>query len=148
MLGEALAGLASAGGSALVTAMVTDGWESVRARFARLLGRGDAARVTAAENQLERSRSALAELSGAELEQARTEQEIAWRTRLGDLLEIHPQAEAELRALVAEIQAQIVGSAGGVEQHMTAFNQAQQAAQGHGVQINTFGGQGEPDATR
>jgi hypothetical protein len=86
-------------------------------------------------------------LSGADLERARAEQEIVWRTRLADLLEHDPSAEQELRVLVAEVQAQVVGSAGRVEQHAAAFNQAQQAIQGHGVQNVTFGGQGGPGAS-
>jgi hypothetical protein len=147
MLAEALTGLASAGGSALVTAMVTDGWEGVRARCARLLGRGDAKKAEAAAAQLEESRAALAALSGTGLERARAEQEIMWRTRLGDLLEQDPGAEGELRALVGEMQALVIGSAGRVEQHATAFDRAQQAVQGTGVQNVTFGGQRGPGAS-
>ena len=144
MLTEALTALASAGGTALVTAMVTDGWEGVKGRFARLFGRGDAAQAEAAAGRLEQSRAALAGLSSPDLERARAGQEIVWRTRLGDLLEQDPAAERELRALVAEVQAQVIGSAGRVEQHAAAFDQAQQAVQGHGVQNVTFGGQGGP----
>jgi hypothetical protein len=144
MLGEALAALASMGGSALVTAMVSDGWESVRARFARLLGRDDAGGTQAAAARLEESRAALAELSGPGLERARAEQEIAWGTRLGDRLEQDPGAEAELRALVVEVQVLAAGSAGRVEQHAAAFDHARQAIQGHGVQNVTFGGQDGP----
>jgi hypothetical protein len=146
MLTEALTALASAGGTALVTAMVTDGWEGARARFARLFGRGDAARAEAAAGRLEQSRAALAGLSGPDLERARIEQEIVWRTRLGDLLEHDPAAEQELRTVVAEVQVQAAGSAGPVEQHVAAFDHAQQAIQGHGVQNVTFGGQGGPGA--
>lgn len=87
MLTEALTVLASTGGTALVTAMVTDGWEDVKARFAHLFGRGDAKQVEAAAGQLQQSHAALAGLSGPGLECARAEQEIIWRTRLGDLLE-------------------------------------------------------------
>jgi len=144
---EALVVLASTGGTALVTAMVTDGWEGVRARFARLLGRGDQKQAEAAVAQLEQSRGALAGLSGPDLERARAEQEIVWRTRLGDLLERDPGAEKELRALVAEVGALAGGSAGTVVQHAAAFDQAQQAVLGHGVQNVTFGGQGGPGAT-
>jgi hypothetical protein len=142
MLTEALAALASAGGTALVTAMVTDGWERVKARFARLLGRGDVKQAEVAAGQLEQSRAVLTGLSGPDLDRARAEQEIIWRTRLGDLLEQDPAAEQELRPLVAEVQAQVISSAGRVEQHAAAFDQAQQAVQGHGVQNVTFGGQG------
>jgi hypothetical protein len=97
MLSEALA----AGGTALVSAMATDGWTSAKQGFARLLGRGKPEQQEVTEQRLERSRQELAGRSGAELEQALTVQEAAWRLRLSDLLEDDPTAEAELRALVA-----------------------------------------------
>jgi hypothetical protein len=122
--------------------MVTDGWEGVRARFARLLGRGNAKESEKVAARLERSRWVLAASSSTELERVRANEEIAWRTRLEDLLENHPGAEEEeLRALIAEAQAQTIGSVGQVEQHAIAFDQAQQAVQGHGVQKVYFGGQ-------
>jgi hypothetical protein len=148
MLGEAAADLAAAGGTALVTAMVTDGWEGVKVRFVRLLGRGDSKEIQGAAARLDECRGLLAVLVGAELQRARTEQEVAWRIRLGDLLEREPEAERELRSLVAGIQARARGSAGSVEQHVTGSDRAQQAVQGHGIQINTFGGQDESDAGR
>ena len=95
--------------------MVTDSWEGVKARFARLFGRGDAGQAEAAAGRLEQSRAVLAGLSGAGLERARTEQEMVWRARLSDLLDHDPSAEPELRALVAEVQAQVSGSAGRVD---------------------------------
>jgi hypothetical protein len=141
MLTEALTALASTGGAALVTAMVTDSWEGVRGRVARLFGRGDAKQTDTAGERLEASRAALEGKSGAELDQAVSEQQVVWRTRLADLLEQDPGAERELWDLVAEIHAQTGGSAGTVVQHAAAYDQAQQAVQGHGVQHNTFGGQ-------
>ena len=141
MLAEALTALASTGGTALVTAMVTDSWEGVRARVARLFGRGNPQQAEAAVGKLEQSRAALAGLSGAELERAAAEQQVVWRTRLADLLEEDPGAERELRELVAEIQVQTGGSAGTVVQHAAAYDQAQQAVLGHGVQNVNFGGQ-------
>lgn len=142
MLEEALAALASTGASALVSAMVADGWEGVKARFARLLGRGDTKRTEAAAGQLEHSRAVVGGLSGPDLKKAREEQEIVWRTRLGDLLEQDPSAEQKLRALIEEVRAQVVSSVGRVEQHAVAFDQSQQAVQGHGVQNVIFGGHG------
>lgn len=136
-----LAVLAAAGGTALVNAMVTDGWEGVRKRFARLLGRGDEKETEAAAARLEKSHGMLSGLSGADLERAQAEQAIVWRTRLGDLLENHPDAEDELRRLVADVQAQVISSSGPVTQQVAGFDQAQQAVQGHGVQKNVFGGQ-------
>lgn len=147
MLGEALASLASAGGSALVTAMVTDGWEDLKARFARLIGRGKVKETEAAAARLEQSRAVLTGLSGSDLERAQAELEIVWRTRLADLLEQDPGAEKELRTLVASAEAQTIGSVGVVRQHAAAYDQAQQAVQGHGVQNVTFGGQSRAAAS-
>jgi hypothetical protein len=146
VLAEALASLASMAGSALVSAMVTDGWEGVRARLVRVLGRGDRAAEERAAAQLEQSRAALA-VSGAAVEQVRAEQEIVWRTRLADLLERDPGAEQELRAVVSDLQALVTTSAGRVEQHVVASGQAQVAVQGQGVQNVSFGGQDGPDGT-
>jgi hypothetical protein len=141
MLTEALAALASTGGTALVTAMVTDGWEDVKGKFARLFGRGKVKEAEAAAARLEQSQAALAGLSGADLERSRAEQEVVWRTRLGDLLEQDPAAEKELRRLVSEVQTQVAGSAGPVQQRAVAYDRAQQAVLGHGVQNVRFGDQ-------
>lgn len=140
MLGETIASVA---GSALVTAMVSDAWESVRGRFARLLGRG-AVDTKAAEDRLDKSRAVLTSVSGADLERAKAEQEIAWRTRLADFLEQDPSAEPELRTLVAEIQALAANSAPHIDQRAAAFDHAQQAILGQGIQHVTFGGQDGP----
>ena len=147
MLTDALIALASTGGSALVAAIVTDGWEGTRTRIARLFEQGGQRETDAVLKRLDRSRAALTGNRGAELERARKEQEIIWQTRLGDLLERDPGVAEELSGLVAEIQARSIGSAGLVEQRVIAFNQAQQAVQGHGVQNITFGGQNGPRAT-
>jgi hypothetical protein len=144
MIEVALAALAATGGTALVTAMVTDAWEGLRGKVAKLFGRGDAQATEAALAQLDEARAALASASGAELDRARMEQEIVWRTRLTDLLTRHPEAEKELSGLVSEIQAQTIGAAGHIEQHATASDSAQQAVQGQGVQNVTFGGQSGP----
>jgi hypothetical protein len=131
--------LASTGGTALVTAMVTDGWESTKARFARLIGRGHLAETEKAEAWMAESRAALEGTTGTDLERARLEQEIVWRTRLSDLLEQDPGLESELRDLIAETQSQVLRVAGTVEQHAAAFDQARQAVLGQGVQNVTFG---------
>jgi hypothetical protein len=146
MVVEALAALAAAGGTALVNAMVADGWHGVRKRFAIFLGRGRDKETEAAAARLDKSREMLAGLSGADLEEAQAEQALVWQTRLGDLLEDHPEVEGELRSLIAETQAQVVGSAVSVRQQVAGFDQAQQAVQGYGVQHNVFRGQGEHGA--
>jgi hypothetical protein len=148
MVVEELAVLAAAGGKALVAAMVTDGWEGIKKRFARLLGRGDKEETEAAAGRLEKARGSVARLSGAELKKAQAEQEVAWRTRLADLLENAPDAADELRVMVDEMRAKVIGSADLVGQRVAAFDQAQVANQGHGIQTNFFGGQGESAADR
>ncbi|WP_327105990.1 hypothetical protein [Nonomuraea glycinis] len=110
MLSEALAALAAAGGTALVSAMSTDAWTSAKQGFARLLGRGGPERQEVAERRLERSRQELAGATSREPERARVEQEAAWRLRLSDLLEDDPAAEAELRVLVARFGAAVPAS--------------------------------------
>jgi hypothetical protein len=146
VLEEALAALASAGGNALVSAMMTDEWPWIKNRFTRLLKRKDSRADGQSATQLEESRALLAGRSGVDLDRTRAEQALAWRTRLGDLLEADPGVADDLRMLVAEVQALVPGSAVPVQQHVTGFGSVQQAVQGLGVQNNTFGGQGDPSA--
>ena len=103
----ALMALATLAGNTVVTAAVTDAWEAARKGFARLLGRGDPDRTKAVERRLEETREQLTEATGADLERTRAALEAQWVTRLADLLEDAPGVEADLRALVREIQAQL-----------------------------------------
>ncbi|MGR6924292.1 hypothetical protein ACU635_59370 [[Actinomadura] parvosata] len=142
MVSEALAALAAAGGTALVSAMTTDAWMAAKQGFARLLGRGEPEQQQAVEQRLERARQDLAGKSDAALERARAEQAAAWRLRLSDLLEDDPAAEADLRALVAALGVPGSSSSGEVRQQVLGFDHAQQAVQGHGAQNVSFGGEG------
>jgi hypothetical protein len=121
VLGEAAAELAAVGGTALVTAMVTDGWENFKARFARLLGRGHAEETEVVGVRLDESQAMLLGLAGADLERARVEQQLVWRVRLGDVLERHPGAENELRSLVAEIEARTQIPFVSIQQNVTGL---------------------------
>jgi hypothetical protein len=67
--------------------MVTDGWEAVRTRVARLLGRGDAERERAAAAEFDHSKESLAGQEPGTAELVRPAQEEAWRARLVALLE-------------------------------------------------------------
>ena len=49
---DALMALAQFAGQTVAAAAITDVWESVRGRFAKLLGRGDARRTQAADQWL------------------------------------------------------------------------------------------------
>ena len=103
--GEALMALAALAGNTVVAAATTDAWEAARRGFARLLGRGDPKQQQLAERRLEETREQLTGAQGADLEQARAALAARWAARLADLLEEDPGAEADLRALVQEIQA-------------------------------------------
>ena len=106
MSGDVLVALAQFAGQTVAAAAVTDVWESVRGRFARLLGRGDAGRTAAAERWLAQTREQLAAAApGAGLARAQEAQAERWADRFADLLDEDAAHEAELRALVAEVAA-------------------------------------------
>lgn len=98
-----VATLVALAANALVTAAVTDAWEDVRHKIARLFGRGEP--DTQIERRLDATREQLAAADPAELERVQAVQAAQWTTRFGDLLADHPDAEPELRALVVKIQA-------------------------------------------
>ena len=107
MPGELLVALAQFAGQTVAAAAITDVWETVRGRFARLLGRGDARKAQVAEQWLAQTRDQLTAAAGSELEQAREAQTERWAGRFADLLDEDPGVEAELRALVEEVAAQL-----------------------------------------
>jgi hypothetical protein len=105
MLAETLMALAALAGNTVVAAATTDAWEAARRKFARLLGRGNPKQEQLAERRLEETRQQLTRVAGAASEQARAALAERWAGRLADLLEEDPGVEADLRALVQEIQA-------------------------------------------
>src|SRR5258708_14685143 len=94
--------LATTAATALVQAMVTDGWEGVRHKVAKLFGRGQP--DMAIERRLDSSKEALATADSDQLETVRSELATQWATRFGDLLAHHQDAEPELAALRREMQ--------------------------------------------
>src|SRR5215472_17009725 len=105
MLVEGLVALAALAGNTVVSAAATDAWDAARRGFARLLGRGNPKQEQLAEQRLEETRQQLTRVAGAASEQARAALAERWAGRLADLLEEDPGVEADLRALVQEIQA-------------------------------------------
>jgi hypothetical protein len=105
MLAETLMALAALAGNTVVAAATTDAWEAARRGFAQLLGRGDPGRTKVAEGRLAETRQQLIAAAGQDLEQVRAALVERWAGRLTDLLEEHPDVEADLRALVQQIQA-------------------------------------------
>src|SRR5215467_9356261 len=106
-LDAALIALAALAGNTVVTAAVTDAWESAREGVARLLGRGDPAKAKLAEQRLTETHDQLTQATGTDMERVRAALEAQWVTRLADLLEEDPGVEADLHTLVQEIQAQL-----------------------------------------
>jgi hypothetical protein len=119
-LGAALVALAALAGNTVVTAAVTDAWESARKGFARLLGRGNPAKTRLAEERLAETHDQLADAAGADLEETRAALEAQWVTRMRDLLEEDPGVEADLRALVQEIWAQLPAGTVSAADHAVA----------------------------
>jgi len=104
-----VAALAAQAGTALVQAMVADGWKGMRSRVARLFGRGEA--DPAIERRLDAAREQLAAAPPSELTRVQTTLANQWQTRFEDLLADYPGAQAELAALVDELN--VVMSASG-----------------------------------
>src|SRR5215470_797331 len=119
-LAEALVALAALAGNTVVTAAVTDAWESARKGFARLLGRGDPAKTQLAEERLAETHDQLTQAAGADLEPVHAELDAQWVTRMRDLLEEDPGVEADLRTLVQEIQAQLSAGTVSAADHSVA----------------------------
>jgi len=117
---EALIALAALAGNTVVAAATTDAWEVARRKFARLLDRGDPKKEQLAEKRLEETRQQLEVVSGQELAQVQADLARAWQVRLTDLLEENPGVEAELRAVVEEIRAQLPAGAVAASDHAVA----------------------------
>ena len=94
--------LAATAAAALVQAMVTDGWDGVRHKIARLFGRGQPDSST--ERRLQDSWAQLTSAQPSELAQVQAQLTSQWETRLADLLADHPDAAGELEDLVQQIQ--------------------------------------------
>jgi len=119
--GEVLMALAQFAGQTVAAAAITDVWETVRGRFARLLGRGNARKTEVAEQWLAQTREELAAAkTDTELDQARDAAAERWAGRFSDLLDEDPALEAALRALVEEVAAQLPAGTTSAADHSVA----------------------------
>lgn len=84
-----------------------------------MLGRGDSRKTEVAGRWLAQTREQLTG-AGAELEQARAAQAQRWQGRFADLLDEDPGIEADLRALVEEIQAELPAGVVSAADHSVA----------------------------
>ena len=133
MPGDVLIALAQFAGQTVAGAAITDVWEAVRGRFARLLGRGDTRKTDVAERWLEQTHQQLTTAVGAGLEHAQQAQAQRWAARFADLLDEHPGVEVELRALVNEVAAQLSGTAVSAADHSVAAGRDVQITASSGV---------------
>jgi len=159
MPGEVLIALAQWAGQTVAAAAVTDMWESARRKFAQLFGHGDPKRTEAAGRWLAETHEQLTAATGTDLEPARAAQAQRWQGRFADLLDEDPSVEADLRALVEEIQAQLpAGAVAAADHSLAAGGDVNITASGGGVAAgvihggvsagNPFSpgpGRGEPD---
>lgn len=93
-----------AGATALVTQMVTDGWEQARDRAVALFTRGRDGEGEAVEAELEASRAELFAAREADDEERAADVRDEWRVRLRRTLRADPSAAAELQALLDELR--------------------------------------------
>jgi hypothetical protein len=133
MPGDVLMALAQFAGQTVAGAAITDVWEAVRGRFARLLGHGDARKTEVAEQWLAQTHHRLTTAAaGGELELVREAQADRWAGRFADLLDEDPGVEAELRTLVEAVAAQMPATAVSATDHSLAA--------GRDVNITASGG--------
>jgi hypothetical protein len=129
----------------VVTAAVTDAWESARKGFARLLGRGDPAKTKLAVERLAETHDQLADATGTNMERVRAALEAQWVTRVRDPLEEDPGVEADLRTLVQEIQAQLpAGMVSATDHAVAAGRDVNISASGGGVAAGVIHGNVAP----
>lgn len=134
--------LAAMAASALVQATVTDGWEGIRHKVARLFGRGRP--DVAIERRLDATREQLTAATPGDLETMQAALAAQWETRFADLLADHPDAEAELAALVKDIRP----AATAADHSVAAGRNVTAAAKSGGVAANVLHGDVHTGPTR
>jgi hypothetical protein len=120
MLAEGLIALAQFAGQSVAAAAVTDVWEATRHKVARLLGRGDPRKTEVAYRWLDETQQQLTAAKGADLEPVGAAAARRWEGRFADLLDEDPEIEADLRAVVEEIAAQLPAGVVSVADHSVA----------------------------
>jgi hypothetical protein len=93
----------------VAAAVTTDAWELAREGFSQLLGRGDPDRTRVTRRRLEETRLRLFAAADGDLDLRQVEalEKVRWETRLEDLLDDDPAAEADLEALVQQLMSQV-----------------------------------------
>jgi hypothetical protein len=128
--------------AALVQAVVTDGWEGVRHKVARLFGRGNP--DVAIERRLDATKEQLTAATPNDLERVRATLAAQWETRFADLLADHPDAEAELAALVKDLKPTVTAT----DHSVAAGGNVTATAHDQGVAANVIHGDVRTGPTR
>ena len=133
--------LAQFAGQTVAQAAITDVWEAVRDRFAKLIGRSNARKTEVAEQWLAQTRDQLtAAAAGSGLERAQEAAAERWAGRFADLLDEDPGLEAQLRALVEEVAVQLPAAASAADHSVAAGRDVNVTASGSGTAAGVIHG--------
>jgi hypothetical protein len=127
--------LALTGGTTLVAAMATDAWQAARTRIARLFRHGDPAQQSAIEAQLMNSNTLVVQAEDAD--RARRGLVALWQLQLEAFLRQHPDAEGELRNLIAEVRGALPKAQQSWVQNITARDHGHAYGAQHG-NVNVY----------
>jgi hypothetical protein len=122
MLADSLLTLATLAGRMVVDTAAIGGWGTAEREYAQLLGCGDAEQTQLVKQWLDETREQLAGGARADTEPIRNALAGRWAGRWADLLEKNPAAEAELRALIQEIQATLPAEQLSMPDHAVSAN--------------------------
>jgi CTP:molybdopterin cytidylyltransferase MocA len=137
-------GLAALAGNTIVAAAVTDAFEGVRAKVARIFGRDEPdSRI---QRRLEETRDKLAAAAPEVLESAQATLARQWVTLLADLLADHPDVAAELEALIAEFRPALPQAGGNVTNTLSGTVSNGPVLMGRDFGHITIGRQDDPRA--
>ena len=131
MLPEIIGGVASSGGTAIVSAMAEDSWSQAKTRVARLLTRvpDEQAQV---QDHLDRSAAAISAADPEYRQHVVALQSALWAEALRKMLTEHPERLPEVQAFVQQAHSVVVIN-------VRAHDNAQVPVLGRGMQHNTFG---------
>jgi hypothetical protein len=136
--------LAALAGNTIVAAAVTDAFDGVRIRVARIFGRGKLdPRI---QRRLDETRQRLAAVAAGDLERAQATQVRQWETRLADLLADHPDVVSELEALIAEFRPALPQAGGNVTNTLSGTVSNGPVLMGRDFGHITIGRQDDPRA--
>lgn len=100
LAGTAIATVAAAGGTAIVQAVPTDGWQAFTTRIATLMGRAGPVVEADTRTALDRTKAELDALDGEVLDRTRGVEQLHWTNALLVFLREYPEAADELASLL------------------------------------------------